>query len=127
MSKALMANANDGSEVAVLVKITESEVGQVKANVKAMRRRMPQQEQLADGSFAAKEFSITYPASEGARTAEAIREVAHLVRIFYVFGRTLTQQAGLLPDPDAGLAAVKTGELLHTAIDKVNLKGIAIK
>ena len=123
VGKALMHNPNDDSEIAMLFKLSEGEVGQLKHTIKTMKRRLPLQEQHGDGTFAARESSIAYPASEGAKTLKCVKEVTKLVKTFYVFGRTAAQQAGLLPDPEFGLPAVKTAELLHAAVGKILVGG----
>ena len=49
---------------------------------------------------------------------DSLKEMAQLVRVHYLFGRSAAQQAGLLSDPEAGLPPVKAAELMHAAIDR---------
>ena len=116
-----MSNPNDDSEISALIKVSEGEVTQVKQLVKAMKRRLPQQETRADGIVVSKEFSIAYPASECQKMNEAVKELLALVRAHYVFGRSAAQQAGLSSDPEAGLPPVKASELMHSAIDRYHI------
>ena len=61
------SNLAGSSEVAVMMKVTEGEVSQVKALAKAMKRRLPQQETRGDGINVSKENSVAYPAKEALR------------------------------------------------------------
>ena len=60
VGKVLLSNPNDDSEMAVLIKVSEGEVAQVKQLAKAMKRRLPQQEQRPDGIVVSKVRSMTF-------------------------------------------------------------------
>ena len=107
----------EASEMAILLKTTDSGATELKQLVKSMKRRLPPTRKGA--TVSPTDPVIKFDSTINEQLEACAKESNLMVKAFYIFSRSVLQQAGLDPEAKVEIPPAKLAELLHHAVDRV--------
>ena len=107
----VMIHANNQSELANMLKVSEASCNEIKTFIKAMRRRLP----TLKADLSPSEPLIRFDSKNLDKLTDVNKSFQNMIRIFYISSRHGLQQS----DPEAGIPPAKLINLIKEAIDQV--------